>query len=188
LKLKTARETKAEDRARGERSAMMDPAIVGHSVPDMNDLALARRIANERLGPMTPIRMVSYSAVCGVFAGYFGLASDRGVAQAFMIAALLLYAVAFYAGQRTMKVTAIHCLAADQNFEVTADGLTIVEPDNEVCFRWSHFEEARETATQFALCHGLSSVVVPKRAFSETGVDRLREEIAVHMKTNWKPK
>jgi hypothetical protein len=161
----------------------VERAIVGRSVPDANDVRAMRRAVSAKLGWMTVGRMLTYATALGLISGYYGLTGFWSGDELCMILGGLCLLAAIFASVRGQKLVAKHCLAAEhQVFTISDESVWVAEPDNDVHYQWRHFEDARETPTQFILRHGLSALVLPKRAFSEEDSGLVRAAIASHVK------
>jgi hypothetical protein len=164
---------------------MDDEPITGTCTPKIEDVAAARTYRTRGIAGHASLLFRTIAVVTGsvgVAATLLDNASVGGYCLCIVVSSWA--AAASLACIRTVRANAAAAayLVNDGDFTYVVDDTHVVVRSNatEYGVRFNHYDSASETRTHFVLRHCGTATVLPKRAFTETDIGRLRAAIARH--------
>jgi catechol 2,3-dioxygenase-like lactoylglutathione lyase family enzyme len=168
-------EVTLQDQREPRAMVEMVTPITGSAEYTLPEYQAMMRIAQRSLGPFTQTHLYLYAATIGLLGLMIALNNRDWSAYLFLIVGAIFYLAAYGFGARAAKKFAAHFTGVHQRYVVDNTGIAINETDSAVRYEWGHFEAATETPQHFALRHCAIATIVPKRAFSDADVTRVRE-------------
>lgn len=159
------------------------PPIVGRATLTPSDGAVLFKASRLRVGFFNQPRMLLYAALAGMLAAVFAVEGYRRLPTVLLVLCVALFGLAILAGMRTTRILGEgYGHGQERELAIGADGVTVTEPGLSVAYRWSRFERALEGRDHLVLLAGPGAVVLPKRAFAEGELARVRELIAATLR------
>jgi YcxB-like protein len=163
-------------------SAGAPAPLTGRVRLSAEDGVVLMRASRARIGFVNQPRLLLYCAVVAMLAAILAIESYRRAPLVLLAVALLLFGLAIVAGLRTTRsVATSYGHGQEREIAVGADGVSVRETGMSVAYDWSRFDRALEGAQHLVLFAGPGIVVVPKRAFADGDVARVRELIAAKL-------
>jgi len=153
--------------------------LTGRTALDAGDGAVLLRASRARAGFVNQPRLLLYCAVVSLLAAILAIESYRRAPYVLLGIALVLFVLAVAAGARTARsVAASYGHGQEREITIDAEGIAVRETGMTVSQAWSRFDRAYEGPRHFVLLAGPAVFVVPKRAFGDGDLARVRELVA----------
>jgi YcxB-like protein len=158
------------------------PPLVGRTTLTPQDGALLLKAGRARVGLFNQQLWLRFSTLAALLAAIFCVEGYARFPLVLLVLALVLYALAIYAGLRTGRtISSSYGRGQEREISIADDGVTIHEPGMTITQAWTRYDRALENADYFVLLTGPGIVALPKRAFTPQDVALVRERIAAKL-------
>ena len=148
-----------------------------------DDGGMLLRAARTHVGFFNQGRLLLYSAGASWIAAILAYDGSHRTTLLFLALSVALFVAALLAGGRMRRAFgARHGHGQERDIAVDEAGVTVAEPAMRVEYGWSRFDRAFEGRDYFVLHSAADSVALPKRAFADEDLARVRAAIAQRLK------